>query len=111
MLATLVVDVFVNPVTVRNSDILFPGYLLLVIYMYFVWQWVKGRQTLGMKAWMILLVKCDAGRLTWRTASLRFLLALVSLSLFGFGLIWILFDADKVTFYDRFSNTRLIKAE
>lgn len=108
MMATVTLDVFVNPQAVQNSNILFQGYLLLVIYLYFVWQWVKGRQTLGMKAWRILLVRPGAERLTWPAASLRFLLALISLSFFGFGLIWILFDADNVTFYDRFSNTRLI---
>lgn len=111
MLASLVAGAIVNSTTIQNNMIFFQAYLLSVIYLYFVWQWVKGRQTLGMRAWRILLVKRDTGPLTWQAASLRFLLALVSLPLFGFGLIWIFFDADKVTFYDRFSNTRLIKEE
>ena len=106
--ATIIVMIFFKPATLQASHILYPLYLLLVIYIYFVWQWIHGRQTLGMKVWRIKVTNNDSTMLNWRAASLRFLLALVSLSAFGFGLLWSVFDPDKAAFYDRYSKTRLI---
>ena len=109
--ATIIVMIFFNPATLQASHILYPLYLLLVIYLYFVWQWIHGRQTLGMKAWRIKVTNKDSTVLNWQTASLRFLLALVSIVAFGLGLLWSMFDPDKATFYDRCSKTRLIKLD
>ena len=109
--ATIIVMIFFNPATLQASHILYPLYLLLVIYLYFVWQWIHGRQTLGMKAWRIMVTNKDSTVLNWQTASLRFMLALVSIAAFGLGLFWSMFDSDKATFYDRCSKTRLIKLD
>lgn len=98
-----------KPAEIQASHLLYPAYLLFVCYFYFVWQWVNGRQTLGMKAWNIKLTNTDSSMVDWKSASVRFLLALVSLIFFAFGLLWIILDSEKVTFYDRFSQTRLIK--
>jgi uncharacterized RDD family membrane protein YckC len=108
-LATIIVMVIFKPAEIQASHLFFPVYLLFVCYLYFVWQWVHGRQTLGMKAWKIMLINADTGMVNWKTASLRFLLALVSLIPFAFGLLWIILDSENVTFYDRYSKTRLIK--
>ena len=81
--ATIIVMIFFNPATLQASHILYPLYLLLVIYLYFVWQWIHGRQTLGMKAWRIMVTNKDSTVLNWQTASLRFMLALVSIAAFG----------------------------
>lgn len=109
--ATIIVMIFFKPAGIQSSHILYPAYLLLVCYLYFTWQWINGRQTLGMKAWRIMLVQNEATQLNWRSASLRFLLALFSLILFGFGLLWSIFDPEKMAFYDRYSKTRLLKIE
>ena len=107
--ATIIAIILFKPVVIQSSRIIYPAYLLLVCYVYFVWQWINGRQTLGMKAWRIMVTNSDSTLVNWKTASLRFLLALVSLILFGFGLLWILIDTENATFYDRYSKTRLIK--
>lgn len=109
--ATIIAMLFFKPAALQASHVLYPLYLLFVIYLYFVWQWIYGRQTLGMRAWRIMVTNRDSTVLNWRTASLRFLLALVSLPAFGFGLFWSVFDPDRLAFYDRYSKTRLIKLE
>ena len=107
--ATIVAMIFFQPAELQASRVVYPMYLLLVIYLYFVWQWIYGRQTLGMKAWRVKLIRDDATVLNWQSASLRFVLALVSLIPLGFGLFWSVFDPDRATFYDRYSKTRLIR--
>lgn len=106
---TIVLDILFNPDTIQKSDTLYPSFLFVCIYLYYAWHWVHGGQTLGMKAWRVAVVKNDGAGLDWYTASRRFLLALVSNLIIGSGLVWSIFDPEKLTFYDRYSNTLLIK--
>lgn len=50
-------------------------WLFLVLGMYFTWFWTHGGQTLAMKTWRIRLTTSDGANLSWRQASLRYLLA------------------------------------
>ena len=92
------------------GNLLYSAYLLLVTYFYFVWQWKKGRQTLGMRAWHIYLTTPDCVQPGWKKLTLRFLLAGVSLAGFGAGFLWVLFDKERLAFHDRFSGTALVFA-
>ncbi|OGT80205.1 MAG: hypothetical protein A3J35_06410 [Gammaproteobacteria bacterium RIFCSPLOWO2_02_FULL_52_10] len=105
---TIILNTVFGPETIQSSRILYPVSLLLCCYWYFVWHWLHGRQTLGMKAWQLVLVRHDNSTLNWQTASIRFLLAGCSILLFGFGLFWALFDVEKLTFYDRYAGTVLL---
>lgn len=91
----------------ENGNVFYSAYLLLTSYFYFVWQWKKGRQTLGMRAWRIYLTTATGEALSWKSLTVRFMLACLSSGAFGAGFAWALFDKDKLTFHDRFSNTRL----
>lgn len=92
----------------EQGNALYSMYLLLASYAYFTWQWKKGRQTLGMRAWRIYLTTATGEALTWRRLSLRFALACLSLAAFGAGFVWALFDPDRLAFHDRFSDTMLV---
>lgn len=92
----------------EQGNALYSMYLLLASYAYFTWQWKKGRQTLGMRAWRIYLTTATGEAPTWRRLSLRFALACLSLAAFGAGFVWALFDPDRLAFHDRFSNTMLV---
>lgn len=109
--ATAILTIKLSPETLQESNFLYPLYLLLWCYLYFAWHWVHGGQTLGMKVWKITVINRDRSPLDWKIASKRFLLAFLSNSLLGFGLLWTLFDSEKLTFYDRFSNTLLVKVK
>lgn len=91
----------------EQGNALYSIYLLLASYAYFTWQWKKGRQTLGMRAWRIYLTTATGEAPTWRRLTLRFALACLSVAAFGAGFAWALFDPDRLAFHDRFSDTRL----
>jgi uncharacterized RDD family membrane protein YckC len=78
------------------------AFLLVALAAYFLWCWLRGGQTLAMKAWRVRLVGA-----TPRKAVLRFLLA-IALVPTGISLIWSLFDRDRQFLHDRLAGTRLI---
>ena len=76
------------PETLRESAsgvILSQVYFFLVIYLYFVCFWVKGGQTVGMKAWGLTVRSRSGTALSWGRASQRFLYAILSWLCFGLG--------------------------
>jgi len=75
---------------------------------FFSWFWVKGGQTLGMRAWRLQVVRNDGKPLTWQDALLRYFAALLSWASAGVGFLWILIDRDKLAWHDRLSKTRLV---
>ena len=82
--------------------------MLAVVYVFFVFFWTRGGQTLGMRSWRLRL-ETDDGRLpNVTTATLRFAAALVSLLPLGLGFWWQLWDKDNLTWHDRASFTRLV---
>ena len=83
-------------------------YIFLGFALYFIWQWHGGRQTLAMRTWKISIATPDGTAAPpWRLA-LRYVLAWPSLLLFGFGLIWAIFDRDRQFLHDRLAGTRVI---
>lgn len=83
-------------------------YLLLCCGLYFTWQWCRGGQTLGMRAWHIRLVDTAGAGVEPGTALLRFALALLSLGSLGLGFLWAAFDPRNLAFHDRYSRSRLV---
>jgi uncharacterized RDD family membrane protein YckC len=75
-------------------------FILVVLAAYFVWCWLRGGQTLAMRAWRIRLVNVTPGK-----AVLRFVLALALLPV---SILWALFDRDRQFLHDRLAGTRLI---
>jgi uncharacterized RDD family membrane protein YckC len=77
-------------------------FILVVLAAYFLWCWLRGGQTLAMRAWRIRLVE-----VTPRKALLRFLLAA---ALMPVSILWALVDRDGQFLHDRLAGTRLIDA-
>ena len=75
-------------------------FVVVVFAAYFLWCWLRGGQTLAMRAWRIRLVDVTPGK-----ALLRFVLALALLPL---SIVWALFDRDRQFLHDRLAGTRLI---
>jgi len=76
-------------------------FILVFFAAYFLWCWLRGGQTLAMKAWRIRLVG-----VTPRKAIVRFLLAAL---LFPVTILWALVDKDRQFLHDRLAGTRLVK--
>jgi uncharacterized RDD family membrane protein YckC len=75
-------------------------FVLVVFAAYFLWCWLRGGQTLAMKAWRIRLVNVTPGK-----ALLRFVLATALLPV---SVVWALFDRDRQFLHDRLAGTRLV---
>jgi len=84
--------------------------ILLVVYFYFTWSWVKGRQTLGMKTWKFQIEQNNGNNITHKQACARFVLAIISFTVVGLGFVYQLFNKDNLAWHDKYSNTRLIKS-
>ena len=84
-------------------------YLLCVAGAYFVFCWVRSGQTLAQKAWGLRITAIDGTLLQWRRATLRYLLALVSIGS-GIGLIWVVFDPQRQFLHDRLAGSRILVA-
>ncbi|MGA8006641.1 MAG: RDD family protein [Burkholderiales bacterium] len=82
-------------------------YLGAVFAGYFLWCWLRGGQTLAMKAWHIRLVAPGRERVPPGKALLRFVLA-VLLVPSGIGIVWALFDRERQFLHDRLAGTRLV---
>lgn len=79
-------------------------FVLGVIAAYLLWCWLRGGQTLPMKAWRIRLVGVTPGK-----ALLRFLYALLLVPT-GISILWALFDGQRQFLHDRLAGTRLVDA-
>lgn len=103
------------PFGVRTAEMspaglfLFRLYLLAVATGFFCWPWMKTGQTLGMRAWKIMLLREDGSRVRLSDALLRLVASLLSWLAVGAGFLWILFDRESRAWHDRLSKTRLVQ--
>lgn len=82
----------------------------LIAYGYFVGFWTHGGQTIGMRAWRILVVnERQQQPLTWLQATQRFFAALLSWGCLGLGFLWSLWEEHHRTWHDRLSRTVLTR--
>jgi uncharacterized RDD family membrane protein YckC len=77
-------------------------FIVAVLAAYFLWCWLRGGQTLAMRAWRIRLVEVTPPK-----ALVRFLLAAALLPL---SILWALLDREGQFLHDRLAGTRLIDA-
>jgi uncharacterized RDD family membrane protein YckC len=85
----------------------YQSYLLLVSGIYFIWQWRHGH-TLPMKTWHIRVVTMCGEPVSFRQATVRFLIATLGLLLMGIGFLWAVVDSERQFLHDRVGGTRLI---
>ena len=84
-------------------------FLWISVGIYFVRCWTKSGQTLAMHTWHLKLVNSSTLQLpTIAIGILRYMLATLSLMLFGLGFLWALFDTDKCYLHDRLLKLRII---
>jgi uncharacterized RDD family membrane protein YckC len=77
-------------------------FILLILGAYFVWCWLRGGQTLAMRAWRIRLVEVTPGKAVTRFA--------IAAALLPLSILWALVDRDRQFLHDRLAGTRLICA-
>ena len=93
----------------NHVRLVFQVFLVLITGSYFIWQWLRGGQTLAMKAWRLKLVRADGLRITAGQAVLRFAIALAGTLFFGVTFLWGFIDRDRAFLHDRLAGTRVVK--
>ncbi len=87
-------SVAVEPRTAGAWAYLYRAGLVGVIAGYYLLNWTRSGQTLGMRAWRLRAVSDMGRRMTWRAAAL--------------GVLWLYVDADHLALHDRWSKTRVV---
>ena len=94
---------------IEANNPLLTTYLLFISFFFYGWFWRHGGQTLGMRSWRLQLHSMRDGRVSWTQCLLRFMVALPAGLLFGLGYLWMLIDKQKLTWHDRYSETRIVR--
>ncbi len=82
---------------------------LAVVGGYYILNWMRSGQTLGMRAWRLRAVT-DAGKpLNARSAALRFACGILSWPPAALGVLWLYLDPDRLAIHDRLSKTRVVQ--
>lgn len=102
---TLAIDDFTSREGLRIPFLL---WLVFVAATYFVWNWVRSGQTLGMKAWRLRLLSAEGGPVATADAVTRFFAAFAAWLPFAGGVLWMYFDRDGATLQGRLSSTRVV---
>jgi uncharacterized RDD family membrane protein YckC len=111
--AGLVLLAFRGDVDVAHQPPLFhhvlQGVLLVLTALYFAVSWARGGQTIGMRAWRVRIIDAQENPPDLRRSLLRFVLAIASALLLGFGFIWCLFDRERRGLHDVVTKTRMVR--
>lgn len=108
MVITLIIVVLHGGEAVPAGNLAFQLLLLALAALLFMSSWLRGGQTLGMRAWRLKVERQSGAPLDLRTASLRFAAGILSLLACGLGLFWLWIDRDHLTWHDRIAGTRVI---
>jgi uncharacterized RDD family membrane protein YckC len=81
--------------------------LAAIVAGFYLLFWTRRRQTVGMRAWQLVVERDDHSPLTLADAARRLVASLLSLGAFGLGYLWILVDAEGLAWHDRLTNTRV----
>ena len=73
------VVIIINNKQAITSSLFFYLLTLPLIYVYFSMSWVRGKQTLGMRAWKFEIIQKDGSHVTQKQSLIRFLLAIISM--------------------------------
>lgn len=85
----------------------FQSALILAWCGFSVYFWSAQAQTLGMRAWRMVLTDERGQNLSKTLATKRFVYLLMTCLPLGFGFFWRLIDSQNLTLYDRLAKTRL----
>lgn len=84
-------------------------YIVAIAVGFYAGFWHKTGRTLGLQTWKLRVETMDGGRLSWGASVLRFFVALLSLLAAGLGFLWMYTNADRRTWHDLATNSRIVK--
>lgn len=84
-------------------------YLLAVLWAYFGLSWWRAGQTVAARAWKLEVRDLAGNYPSLARATLRCVLAPISIGVGGLGLLWCLIDRENQSAHDRLSGTQLLQ--
>jgi uncharacterized RDD family membrane protein YckC len=103
--------VAVEPQTAGAWAYLYRAGLLAVIAGYYLLNWTRSGQTLGMRAWHLRAVTESGMPVGWKAAALRFVFGILAWAPAALGVLWLYADSEHLALHDRLSKTRVIHLE
>ncbi|EOT7483457.1 TPA: RDD family protein [Pseudomonas aeruginosa] len=91
------------------GDPLLSTLLVFVLFGFFAKFWTHNGQTLGMQVWGLRVQNRDGSAISLLQALLRFMIAIASWLCLGLGFLWMLWDKDKRTWHDRYSESQVVR--
>lgn len=104
-----VLRVEITPQTVGAWAYVYRAALLAIIVAYYLLNWTRSGQTLGMRAWHLRAVTAAGKPLTLKSAALRLAWAALAWAPAGLGVLWVYLDRDHLAVQDRLSDTRIVR--
>ncbi|MDH1009937.1 RDD family protein [Pseudomonas nicosulfuronedens] len=92
-----------------TGDPLLSSLLFISVFAFFAKFWTHSGQTLGMQVWGVRVQNANGTRISLMQALLRFVIAIASWGCAGLGFLWMLWDKDKRTWQDRYSESVVIQ--
>ncbi len=92
-----------------DRDPLLASLLFLSLFAFFAKFWMHGGQTLGMQVWGIRVQNADGTAISLWQALLRYLVAIASWLCVGLGFLWILWDKQRRSWHDIYSDSRIVQ--
>lgn len=79
-----------------------------MLFAFFAKFWTHNGQTLGMQVWRVRIQNADGSAIDLWQALLRFMISILSWLCLGLGFWWSLWDKEKRSWHDIYSDTRLV---
>jgi uncharacterized RDD family membrane protein YckC len=103
-----VLRVEITPQTVGAWAYVYRFGLLAIIVAYYLLNWTRSGQTLGMRAWHLRAVTDTGKPLALKAAIIRLLWAALAWAPAGLGVLWVVLDREHLAVQDRLSHTRIV---
>jgi len=81
---------------------------IAVVAAYFMLNWLRSGQTLGMRAWHLRTVSSAGKPLTVQAAFIRCAGGFLAWAPAALGVLWLYVDPDRLALHDRLSKTRVV---
>lgn len=101
-------SVAVEPRTAGAWVYLYRAGLIGVVAGYYLLNWTRSGQTLGMRAWHLRAVTESGQPLALKAAVLRCVFGVLAWAPAALGVLWLYADPEHLALHDRLSKTRVV---
>jgi uncharacterized RDD family membrane protein YckC len=98
----------VEPATAGAWVYLYRAGLIGVIAAYYLLNWTRSGQTLGMRAWHLRAVTESGMPMSLHAAVLRLSFGVLAWAPAALGVLWLYMDPEHLALHDRLSKTRVV---